>query len=89
MSRTREILLEEAIAECERWLKRCDFQREKAEALLKLASERRAGKVSAAEAKSRMDAIDGRAPTVFDGSDLEAAVRILLDHVKTGQKEPK
>lgn len=73
----------EAKAECERWLSYIDGQREKSEGLQRIASERRAGTLSEADAKRRMAALDERCSLrVFDGAKLETAVRTLLNHVQ-------
>ena len=70
--------LSEARHECRRYLHHNEIQRRKAEALTKLASDRRAGRVSAAEARKRLNEISGPSPTVYDGAQLEKAVEVML-----------
>lgn len=73
----------EAKAECERWLKHLDGQREKAEAMQRIASERRAGNLSQEDARRKVAALDDqRSLRVFDAGKLEVAVRTLLKHVR-------
>lgn len=73
--------LEEAKAECKRWLEHCDRQREKSIALQKLAAERRAGTVSDHQVRGRLSQIEGQGVRVYDGANLEQAVKCLLKHV--------
>lgn len=70
--------LEEAKIECERWLAYLNAQKEKSHALQRLASDRRAGRCSDHEMRGRKSQIDGSGVTVYDGGNLEKAVRILL-----------
>ena len=70
----------EAKAECERWLAYLKIQEAKSLALQQLAAERRAGTCSDDELRRRKRAIDGGV-TVYDGANLERAVRTLLKHV--------
>lgn len=72
--------LDEAKAECARWFAYIDRQRERSIGLQKLAADRRAG-LDDAEKDRRLRAID-RSVTVYDGANLEQAVRVLLKHVK-------
>lgn len=67
----------DACAECERWLRYCDDQKGKAEAMQRLAAERRAGTCSDAEKDRRLRDID-RSVRVYDGAKLEQAVRAIL-----------
>jgi len=76
--------LEEARQECRRYLDYLQFQRDKSYALQKLASDRRAGRVTLGDAHKRMREINGPSPTVYDGSDLEKAVKVLLEATKCG-----
>lgn len=72
--------LDEAKAECERWLARCDRQREKSLSLQVLARDRREGRCDADEARRRMQEIDRAGVQVYDGANLETAIRTLLRH---------
>ncbi len=72
--------LDEAKAECGRYLDYLQQQEEKSLALQKLASDRRAGRCDDREARKRMAAIDG-APTVYDGYALKQAIKVLLEHI--------
>lgn len=71
---------QQAIAECERWLAYLDRQRERSTALQRLASECRAD-LGKDDARRRLAQID-RGVTVYDGSNLEQAVRFLLGKIK-------
>lgn len=73
--------IEEAKAECDRWLAHCDRQRKKSIALQKLATERRAGAVADKDVQTRLAAIEGAGVRVYDGANLEQAVKTLLKHI--------
>ncbi|WP_041299785.1 hypothetical protein [Hyphomicrobium sp. MC1] len=68
---------DQAKAECERWFASLDREREKTIAVQKIASDRRQGLIDEAEARRRLRVIDG-SPTVYDGAELEKAVRFLV-----------
>lgn len=70
--------LDEARAECERWLAYLDRQKARAEELAKIAAARRRGEMELHEARIAMCELDTRAPVVYDGANLEKAVRRLL-----------
>ena len=70
--------LEEARRECRRYLDHCDATRTRSDQLLKLASDRKAGRVTQCEANRRMKQLTGPSPTVYDGARLEVAVGVLL-----------
>lgn len=72
--------IDQAKAECQRWFAYLDRQREKSIAVQKIAAERRAGTIDEAEGKRRLRALDNCSVTVFDGAELEKAVRVLLKH---------
>jgi hypothetical protein len=74
--------IDEAKAECDRWFASIQRQKEKALALQNLARERREGKWTDEEARHKMRQIDGAGLTVYDGANLERAVRVLLKHVR-------
>ena len=74
--------VEEAIAECNRWFKRLEADAEKAKALTRLAGQRRRGQISKMEAMRKMAEIRGYAPTVYDGANLEKAVRTLIKEIQ-------
>lgn len=73
--------LDEAKAECERWFASLQRQKDKAIAMQKIASARRLGEIDQAEGRRRVRALDGCSVTVYDGANLEKAVRVLLKHV--------
>ena len=73
--------LDEAKAECKRWLADCDKTKARALAMQALARERREGKITAEEAMIRLRAHDRASLCVYDGARLEQAVRLLLKHV--------
>lgn len=74
--------LDEAKAECERWFADIQRQKDKSLALQKLAAQRRAGEITDDEAQRKLRSIQGAGITVYDGTNLEKAVRVLLKHVK-------
>jgi len=69
---------DEAKVECERWLTNCDERRRKSREMQQLAADRRAGRCDAEEAAVRLKNIHFAAPLVYDGANLEEAVRVLL-----------
>lgn len=73
--------LPEAKAECERWFASLQRQKDKAVAMQQIASARRLGEIDEAEGRRRVRALDGCSVTVYDGANLEKAVRVLLKHV--------
>ncbi len=77
--------LSEAKVECERWFSYLDRQREKTVAMQKIASDRRQGLIDETEGRRRVRALDNGV-TVFDGANLEKAVRVLLKHIKDDPK---
>jgi hypothetical protein len=72
--------LNEAKAECERWFAYLKRQEEKSLALQKLATARRTGEIDEREGQRRLRTIQG-SPTVYDGANLEKAVRVLLNNI--------
>jgi hypothetical protein len=78
--------LEAAKAECERWFSHLKRQEEKAIALKKLACERRAGTCSAEEGRRRVAQINGPGVTVYDGANLQKAVKVILKHLSKGDR---
>ena len=69
--------LDEALAECQRWLDYLKQQEEKSIALQRIAMERRKGAVGIEEANRRVRAIDNGVK-VYDGAKLADAVRVLM-----------
>jgi hypothetical protein len=69
--------LHEARRECQRWLAYLDAQREKTEAMTRIAADRRAGRYDVTEARRRISALD-QGVKVYDGADLAKAVRVML-----------
>lgn len=74
--------LDEAKAECERWFAYLQRQKDKSLAVQKLAARVRAGEITPDEAQRKLRSIDGAGLTVYDGANLERAVRVLLKHVR-------
>lgn len=77
----RGMTLDQAKAECERWFAYIKRQETKAVEMQKLATALRRGEIDEAESRRRVRALDGSGVTVFDGANLEKAVRVLLKHV--------
>lgn len=73
--------LAEAKAECERWFAYLKSQEDQSKELQKLAADRRAGRCDAWEGERRRNEIQGNGLTVYDGSNLADAVRILLKNI--------
>ena len=73
--------LDQARAECERWFAYLQAQKDKAVAMQRIAAARRAGEIDEAEGRRRVRSLDSGV-TVFDGANLEKAVRVLLKHAK-------
>ena len=73
--------IDDAKTECKRWFAYLDRQKEKSLAMQKIAADRRSGTIDQEEGRRRVRALDS-APTVYDGANLERAVRLLLKHVK-------
>lgn len=75
--------LDEAKAECERWFAYLKRQEDKSRELQKLAVARRKGEMDEQEARRRMRQLDDACTVrVYDGANLEKAVRALLKHVQ-------
>ena len=74
--------IDDAKAECERWFTYINKQQDKLIAIQKIAADRRSGKTTEDEARRLLQRRD-RDVTVYDGANLEKAVRVLLKHVKT------
>jgi len=72
--------IEEAKAECLRWLSHLGVQRARSEEMQRLAARRREGTIDAHDAKRELAKLD-RGVTVYDGAKLEQAVKVLLKHV--------
>lgn len=70
--------IDEAKAECERYLAYLKAQEDKSIALQKLASDRRRGLCDDKEKDRRIAEINGFSPTVYDGGNLANAIRVLL-----------
>lgn len=72
--------IDDAKAECERWFAYLERQKQKASDMQRIAADRRSGKIDQVEGQRRMRALDS-APTVYDGANLQRAVKVLLKHV--------
>ena len=70
--------LDEARAECRRYLDYLKRQEAKSLALQKLAADRRAGRCDDREKDRRMRDIMGPSPVVYDGGNLERAIIVLM-----------
>jgi len=70
--------LTEARAECRRYLDYLAMQEKRAEALQKLAADRRAGRCDAHEGERRKRDIMGPSPTVYDGGNLADAIVVMM-----------
>ena len=79
--------LEEARAECRRYLDYLKRQKSKSLALQKLASDRRAGRCDDREKDRRMREIMGPSPVVYDGGNLERAIVVLMRATEPKVKE--
>lgn len=73
--------LAEAKVECERWFAYLDKQREKCEAVQKIAARVRSQEITSDEGQRELRKLDSRSVTVYDGARLEQAVKVLLKHV--------
>ncbi len=71
------VKLLEAKQECQRWFDYLQRQVDKSKAIQELASERRKGTIDEHEARRRLQQID-LGVTVYDGANLEKAVRVLI-----------
>lgn len=60
----------------------CAEQERRSIAIQKLASQRRAGTIDAEEARRELTKIQGRSPTVYDGSRLLEAVKLMVKKLK-------
>ncbi len=74
--------LAEAKAECERWFAYLKRQETKAVEMGRIAQARRSGEIDEHEGRRRVRALDNCSVTVFDGANLEKAVRVLLKHAE-------
>ena len=74
--------LPEAKEECQRWFAYHEAQDERAKALKTLAADRRTGKCDAVEGAKRRAALEPSGLSVYDGANLNAAVRVLLKALK-------
>jgi hypothetical protein len=74
------VKLAEAKTECERWFAYLQRSKDKAIAMQEIAGARRRGEIDEQEGRRRVRALDNGV-TVFDGANLEKAVRLLLKHV--------
>ena len=70
--------LKEAKEECRRWLEHCTAQEKRSYEMQKLAKDRRDGNCDELEMRRRKRKIE-KQPTVYDGSKLQDAVRVLLN----------
>lgn len=78
---------QEAIVVCQHWIERCDAQERKAEQLARVAADLRNKKITWEEGQRLKRQIDGFAPTVYDGSSLYKAVKILLSEIDGSRPE--
>ena len=73
--------LTQAKAECNRWFEYLARQQHKSLQLQNIAALRRLDKIGEHEARRRVRTLD-EGVTVYDGANLEKAVRVLLKNVK-------
>ena len=69
---------EEAVAECNRWLAHLEGQKAKSIRMQELAAMARQGPEQQKQAQRELHQMD-RQPKVYDGANLEKAVKALLD----------
>lgn len=79
--------LSEAKAECERWFKYLDKQRQKSIDMQKIASDVRNNIITSDEARRKVKILDSGGITVYDGANLEQAVKTLLKHLDKHEKK--
>ena len=79
--------ISEAQTEMRRWLDYLDLQEAQSVELQQLASARRAGSISAEEAKKKMEAMRPCSPTVYDGSRLAEAVSVALRALESQEEK--
>lgn len=70
--------VDEAIVECERWLRHLDRQRDK---MVKLQELARLAKTNPEEARRQKRQLDSQ-PRVYDGANLQVAVERLIEEVR-------
>lgn len=75
-----KMTLDEAKETCHRWFRYLDSQREKSIKIQQLASQVRRGEITREESQRKLRMIDG-APTVYDGANLEVALKIILQEL--------
>ena len=74
--------IEQAKAECQRWLDYLQKQKENTIAVQQIAAGRRNGSILKEEALRRLQVIDNKSSlTVYDGSKLAEAVKLLIAKV--------
>ena len=74
--------LEDAKKECERWFAYLERQKNKSLTLQRIAAQVRCGEITTEDAQKQIRAIDNNSVIVFDGAQLEVAVKVLLKHIK-------
>ena len=84
-----KLTLTEAEEECARWFDHLQEQDKNVAALMALAADRRAGKCDAAEGERRRRNIAGSGVTVYDGANLQDAVKTLLSTIHTLRRNVK
>lgn len=72
--------VEDAKAECQRWLDYLDREKERSAAIQKIAGAVRRKEIDSAEGQKQLRAIDNnrRGVTVYDGAKLAEAVALLI-----------
>lgn len=73
--------LNTALDVCENWFARLDKQRSDSQQLQEIAAKRRKGEMTYAEAELAVKRITGYSPTMYDGGQLEIAVKRLIEEI--------
>jgi hypothetical protein len=73
--------LHAAMSEMRRWILSCDDQREKSARLAKLAAMARRGEITPDEGRRAIEEINRITPKVYDGGNLEIAIRAVLAEI--------
>jgi hypothetical protein len=76
------VKLAEAKEECERWFTYLEREKDRCVTIQQIAAAVRKGEITSDEGQKRIRRIDGCSVTVYDGANLQKAVRVLLKHVQ-------
>lgn len=81
--------LGDARLECARWFAYLKRQEDKALQMQQIATARRTGEIDQQEANRRVRSLDNCSVVVFDGANLEKAVRTLLERIDRMEAEKR